>query len=258
MPAPATQEILVIMARCPEAGAVKRRLAADLGAARTLLVYRAFLDDLEGKFGSRQRPRVWYYTPPASPFEVLFGGKADCREQSGGSLQERLRGVFDALFGEGYRRVAAMGADCPHLSAEQVDAAFEGLGRHDVVLVPSDDGGYNLIGLRCPADLFTGVALGTDAALRETVDRARSLGLSCLCLPPSFDVDTIGDLRRLQEFLSKTDDPLPRTREALARIFGTRRQGRSGARGLKRESPRSSPPGPKGRDRRMPPREGAS
>ncbi|MBP8696736.1 MAG: TIGR04282 family arsenosugar biosynthesis glycosyltransferase [Syntrophobacterales bacterium] len=234
MPAPPTQEILVIMARHPEAGAVKRRLARDLGADRTLLVYRAFLEDLEGKFGLRRRPRVWYYTPPASPFEALFGGKADCREQSGENLQERLRGVFDALFGEGYRRVAAMGTDCPHLAAEQVDAAFEGLRQHDVVLVPSDDGGYNLIGLRCPADLFTGVALGTDAALRETVDRARSLGLSCCCLPPSFDVDTIDDLRRLQAFLSKTDDPLPRTREALARIFGDRRQG---GRGLKRKSP---------------------
>ncbi len=234
VPTPVNPEALVIMARFPEAGAVKRRLARDLGADRTLLLYRAFLADLEGKFGSRRRPLLWFYTPAASPFATLFGGKTDCRAQSGESLQERLRGVFDALFGEGYRRVAAMGADCPHLAPAQVEAAFEGLRHHDVVLVPSDDGGYNLIGLRCPADLFTGVALGTDTALRETVDRARSLGLSCFCLPPSFDVDTIDDLRRLHEFLSETDDPLPRTREALSRIFG---DGRQGKRGLRRKTP---------------------
>lgn len=236
-PAPAIPEALVIMARHPEAGAVKLRLSRDLGADRTLLVYRAFLADLEGKFGSRRRPLLWFYTPPESPFGALFGGKAGCRAQSGESLQERLRGVFDGLFGEGYRRVAAMGADCPHMAPAQVDAAFEGLRRHDVVLVPSDDGGYNLIGLRCPADLFTGIALGTDRALRETVDRARSLGLSCFCLPPSFDVDTIDDLRRLHEYLSRTDDPLPRTREALAAIFGDGRQGKRGPRGLRRKSP---------------------
>ncbi|NPV03513.1 MAG: glycosyltransferase [Syntrophaceae bacterium] len=230
-------EALVIMARYPEAGAVKRRLARDLGSGRTLAVYRAFLDDLEAKFGSQQRPLLWFFTPPESPFGALFGGKADCRGQSGKSLQERLRSAFGALFGEGYRRVAAMGADCPHMPPEQVEAAFEGLRHHDVVLVPADDGGYNLIGLRCPADLFTGVALGTGRALRETVDRARSLGLSCFCLPPSFDVDTIDDLGRLQEFLSQTDDPLPRTREALSRIFGDGRQGKRGPSGLRGKTP---------------------
>ena len=212
-------EVLVIMARYPEAGAVKKRLARDLGIDRTLRVYKAFLEDLHGKFGGRTRPLFWFYTPAQSPFMKLFGGKAACRVQTGETLPQRLRGVFDDLFREGFRRIVVMGADCPHLTAAQVDAAFVGLQEADLVLVPSDDGGYNLIGLSSPRDLFSGVALGTDAALRETVDRARSLGLSCHCLTPSFDIDTIDDLKRLRDFLSGTDDPLPRTREVIADIL---------------------------------------
>lgn len=207
------------MARYPEAGAVKRRLVRDLGDARTLEVYKAFLEDLNGKFGGRERPLVWYYTPAKSPFGTWLGGKAAFRPQSGDTLQERLRGVVGDLFRDGFDRIVVTGADCPHLSIDEVDAAFEGLRGSDVVLQPSDDGGYNLIGLRLPCDLFTGVALGTEAAFCETVERVRSMGLSCHCLPPSFDIDTIGDLLRLRDFLSATDDPLPRTRKILATLL---------------------------------------
>lgn len=208
------------MARYPEAGAVKKRLAKDLGTDRTLLVYKAFLEDLCSKFGTQTRPLLWFFTPAQSAFEEWLGSRAACRKQSGETLQQRLLRVFEELFGEGYKRIVVLGADCPHLPVAEVDAAFEGLRGSDVVLQPSDDGGYNLIGLRVPCDLFTGVALGTGGALRETVDRARSLGLSCHCLTPSFDIDTIEDLQRLRDFLASTDDPLPRTREALAAIRG--------------------------------------
>lgn len=214
------REVLVIMARYPEAGAVKKRLARDLGTDRTLLVYKAFLEDLCSKFGTQTRPLLWYFTPAQSAFAEWLGSRAACRKQSGETLQQRLLRVFEELFGEGYKRIVVLGADCPHLPVAEVDAAFEGLRGSDVVLQPSDDGGYNLIGLRVPCDLFTGVALGTAGALRETVDRARSLGLSCHCLTPSFDIDTIEDLQRLRDFLASTDDPLPRTREALAAIRG--------------------------------------
>lgn len=214
------REVLVIMARYPEAGAVKKRLARDLGTDRTLLVYRAFLEDLCSKFGTQTRPLLWFYTPAQSAFAEWLGSRAACRKQSGETLQQRLLRVFEELFGEGFKRIIVLGADCPHLTNGEVDAAFEGLRGSDVVLQPSDDGGYNLIGLRLPCDLFTGVALGTETALRETVARARSLGLTCRFLPPSFDVDTLEDLQRLRDFLAASDDPLPRTREALAAIWG--------------------------------------
>jgi rSAM/selenodomain-associated transferase 1 len=207
------------MARYPEQGAVKTRLARDLGPFLTLRLYRAFIDDLAGKFGALRRPLIWYYLPESSPFPQLFSQRYPCRPQAGSSLQERMLRIFEDLLGEGFQRVVVIGADVPHLPVEAVEEAFALLSATDVVLRPSCDGGYHLIGLRAAGDLFSGISMGTPRVLRETVERATSLGLSVHCLAPSFDVDTIDDLKRLSEFLATTNDPLPRTREVLREIL---------------------------------------
>jgi len=219
MNTPVSKEALVIMARYPEAGAVKTRLARDLGPQGTLRLYRAFIDDLAGKFGSLSRPLIWYYLPVSSPFSQLFSRRFPCRPQSGSSLQERMFRIFEELFGEGFNRVVVIGADVPHIPADAVDEAFSLLEDADVVLRPSCDGGYHLIGLKDPWDLFSSIPMSTDRVLRDTIERAASMGLSVRCQALSFDVDTIADLRRLSEFLESTDDPLPRTREALREVL---------------------------------------
>jgi len=216
--APSSHEALVIMARYPEEGAVKTRLARDLGPLLTLRLYRAFIDDLAGKFGSLPRPLIWFYIPESSPFPQLFSRRYPCRPQAGSSLQERMLRIFEDLFGEGFQRVVVIGADVPHIPVEAVEDAFALLSATDVVLRPSCDGGYHLIGLRAAGDLFSRISMGTNRVLRETVERAASMGLSAHCLAPSFDVDTIEDVKRLIRFLAETDDPLPRTREVMAEI----------------------------------------
>jgi rSAM/selenodomain-associated transferase 1 len=225
MKTPAGQEALVIMARYPGEGAVKTRLARDLGPQVTLRLYRAFIDDLAGKFGSRSRPLIWYYLPASSPFPQLFSRRFACRPQSGSSLQERMLRIFEELFGEGCKRVVVIGADVPHIPAEAVDEAFSLLDAADVVLRPSRDGGYHLIGLTSPWDLFSGIPMSTDRVLLDTTERAESMGLSVHCLAPSFDVDTVDDLKRLSRFLETTEDPLPRTRQVMAEIFRVKGKG---------------------------------
>jgi rSAM/selenodomain-associated transferase 1 len=214
-----SQEVLVIMARYPEKGAVKTRLARDLGTQVTHRLYHAFIEDLAEKFGFLHRQLIWYYIPESSPFPQLFSHPFACRPQSGSSLQERMLRIFEDLFREGYKRVVVIGADMPHIPVEAVDEAFALLNaRGDVVFRPSVDGGYHLVGLRAALDLFCGITMGTDRVLRETIERASSMGLSAHCLEPSFDIDTIEDLKRLRQFLAETNDPLPRTREVLAEI----------------------------------------
>jgi rSAM/selenodomain-associated transferase 1 len=213
-----SQEVLVIMARYPEEGAVKTRLARDLGPQMTHRLYRAFIDDLAEKFGSLPRPLIWYYIPESSPFPQLFSHQFACRPQSGSSLQERMLRIFEDLFPEGCKKVVVIGADVPHIPVEAVDEAFVMLNTADVVLRPSDDGGYHLVGLKTVRDLFAGITMGTDRVLRDTIERAASMRLSVHCLAPSFDIDTSEDVKRLRQFLAETNDPLPRTREVLAEI----------------------------------------
>ncbi len=211
-------EVLVIMARYPEEGAVKSRLARDLGPKLTLALYRAFLFDLAEKFGRGARPLIWYYLPESSPFSELFPDAFSCRPQRGDTLQERMLGIFQELFDEGYSKIVVIGADVPHIPARAVEEAFRFLDSADVVLRPSLDGGYHLIGLSAPRDLFSGIPMGTDRVFLQTADRARSMELAVRCLEPSFDVDTMDDVRKLADYLKESDDPLTRTREALAAI----------------------------------------
>ncbi len=213
-----SQEALVIMARYPEEGAVKTRLARDLGPRITHRLYRAFIDDLAEKFGFLARPLIWYYVPESAPFQQLFSHPFPCRPQSGSSLQERMLRIFEDLLREGYKKVVVIGTDVPHIPGGAVEEAFVRLNTADVVLRPSLDGGYHLIGLTAVRDLFSGIEMGTDRVHRETMERAASMGLSVHCLAPSFDIDTIEDVKRLKLFLAETNDPLPRTRDVLAEI----------------------------------------
>jgi uncharacterized protein len=215
---PVSREVLVIMARYPEEGTVKTRLARDLGPRVTQRLYRAFLDDLAEKFGFLHRPLIWYYIPASSPFPQLFSHRFACRPQSGSSLQERMLRIFEDLFPEGYQKVVVIGADVPHIPVEAVDEAFASLNAMDVVFRPSLDGGYHLIGLKTVQDLFSGIAMSTDRVLRETIERAVSMGLSVHNLAPSFDIDGIEDVRQLRRYLAETNDPLLHTREVLAEI----------------------------------------
>ncbi len=218
MKTPVSQEVLVIMARYPEEGAVKTRLSRDLGPRLTHRLYRAFIDDLAEKFAFLTRPLIWYYVPESAPFPQLFSHPFRCRPQSGSSLQERMLRIFEDLLREGYKKVVVIGTDVPHIPVEAVEEAFVRLNTTDVVLRPSLDGGYHLIGLTAVRDLFSGIEMGTDRVHRETMERAASMGLSVHCLAPSFDIDTIEDVKRLKLFLAETNDPLPRTRDVLAEI----------------------------------------
>ena len=95
-----------------------------------------------------------------------------------------------------------IGGDLPTLPLGRLRAAFSALEQKPVVLGPSLDGGYYLIGLRAPQpELFEGVAWSTPQVLEQTVQRLNQLGLEMACLEPWYDVDTVDDLRFLVSHL---------------------------------------------------------
>lgn len=96
-----------------------------------------------------------------------------------------------------YERVILVGSDCPGLDPDYLRAAATALENRDLVLGPSDDGGYVLIGCRrVHPGVFAGVAWGGDQVLEQTLQRLQSLNLSVGLLPERYDVDTPSDLRR--------------------------------------------------------------
>jgi rSAM/selenodomain-associated transferase 1 len=213
---------VVIMAKAPRAGAVKTRLCPPLSPADAADLYACFLRDkvaqvraLAGATG------VIAFTPEESrsEFEALAPGFR-LIPQRGADLGERLRNCLDALLAGGHAGALAIDSDTPTLPTEllrQAVTLLSGPGA-DVVLGPSDDGGYYLIGVRRPAPfLFESMPWSTPAVLPETLRRAEAKGLEVTCLPAWFDVDTPADLERLRAALAGGDGAPAHTRDFFTR-----------------------------------------
>ena len=97
-------------------------------------------------------------------------------------------------------RVIIIGTDCPALTADAMREAVAALDRHhDAVLVPAEDGGYVLIGLKWwDARLFSGIAWGGDSVVQATRERLAGMNWRWRELPPSWDIDRPADFARLQ------------------------------------------------------------
>lgn len=197
-----TRVALAVMAKAPRPGQVKTRLVPPLTPEGAAALYRAFLLDT---FDTVRRVRG---AAPAVAFapadaEAAFTDLAPDLlrlPQGEGDLGARMAGVVDGLIGRGFERVLLIGGDTPTLPTSVLDEAVARLAEgSDLVLGPSDDGGYYLIGLRArQPSLFEGIAWSTETVLAETLRRAARARLSPALLPSWFDVDTAAELPRLK------------------------------------------------------------
>jgi uncharacterized protein len=214
---------LAIMAKAPRAGAVKTRLCPPLRPPEAAELARCFLlDAVERAAGVVGVRPVLAYAPVEArgEFESVAPGFA-LLAQRGEDLGARQARLISDVLSLGHQGALVIGTDSPTLPRECLDEAVSLVMAPDVDLVlgPTDDGGYYLIGLRapCPA-LFEGMPWSTSAVLPRTLDRAQRLGLRVACLPAWFDVDTKADLERLAAELAVIPGLLPRhTRDFLAR-----------------------------------------
>src|SRR5947209_17586976 len=177
----ATDRVLVIMAKAPRPGAVKTRLAPSLSPAAVTAFYCCLLDDTLALARSLSNVEVAIMCPDSDVNELaqLAGNEASVVAQKGEGLAPGLTSVF-AHFAEGHqRRIIAFNSDSPHLPRSVLEDAFETLAAHAVVISPTHDGGYYLVGARAfHPTLFAGDGMGTSSALEALLARARGLQLS--------------------------------------------------------------------------------
>jgi rSAM/selenodomain-associated transferase 1 len=206
---------VAIMAKAPRPGDVKTRLCPPLTHADAATLYRCFLLDkieqvrrLDGA-----RPAIAYAPSDGRPlFEALAPGFV-LVAQRGADLGARLANCSADFLARGHAGAVLVDSDTPTLPRGYLEQAVALLARPDtdVVLGPTEDGGYYLIGLRAPCpDLFTAMEWSTSRVLAETRRRAEQRGLRVACLPPWFDVDTGADLERLRAALAASPGPEPR------------------------------------------------
>jgi uncharacterized protein len=218
---------LVIMARYPEAGKTKTRLAHTIGHDRAADLYQAFLTDLAQRFAGGVYQLHWTYTPPESNFaafvNTLISARAHamrCFPQEGADLGACLHAAFQWTHERDFQQTVLIGSDSPHISLETIDRARAALAEADVVLGPAEDGGYYLIAMRKPYDVFSGIPMSTCSVLQMTTELAKSQGLSVHLLEPLFDIDELPDLLRLAHMLEINPSLAP----ATAAYLKTRRR----------------------------------
>ena len=150
-----SDRVLVIMAKAPKPGAVKTRLASSLSPEAVTDFYCCLLDDTLALAGSLSDVEVAIMCPESDVGELaqLAGGATSVVAQKGEGLAAGLTSVF-AHFAEGHRtnahqrRIIAFNSDSPHLPRSVLEGAFETLAAHDVVVGPTHDGGYYLVGAK--------------------------------------------------------------------------------------------------------------
>jgi len=211
---------VAVMAKVPQPGAVKTRLAGALGSVGACELYRAFLRDLDERLMVLGLPVLWYHWPDDATFADLVPGALEVVLQRGADLGERMAAAFDDAFERNLSPTVMLGADVPHIPTGRIKEAIGRLqSGAEVVLGPTADGGYYLIGLRAPAPaLFRDMPWGSDGIYRATIEQAEAHGMSVATLTPWFDIDEVGDLYALARLLAH--DPgtgLRRTRAELVR-----------------------------------------
>lgn len=211
---------LLVFAKVPAPGAVKTRLTGALSDVEAAALADAFLRDALDAYAVLPADlRLYLDAPPEAAPAGLARDGVTLHEQRGDGLGERMLHAFVDAFVAGYERVVVIGADHPTLPLAFVRLAFnELLEPLRVVLGPSDDGGYYLLGtneLR-PA-LFEGMRFSHGAVFEETLARAHAEA-AVTVLPPWYDVDTPEALRRLAADLDATAGGAGRTREVLASL----------------------------------------
>jgi uncharacterized protein len=209
-----SDRVLVIMAKAPRPGAVKTRLAPCLSLHAVIAFYCCLLDDTLALARSLGDVEVAIVCPDSDVNELaqLAGNEASVVAQKGEGLAAGLTSVFAHFAEDQQRRVIAFNSDSPHLPRSVLEAAFETLAAHDVVVGPTHDGGYYLVGAKTshPA-LFARDGMGTSSALDRLLSRVRALELSVEFVVPFYDIDVADDLTRLAAELRLAPERAPRT-----------------------------------------------
>jgi len=224
---------IIVFAKEPTPNQVKTRLLSSISPEQAASLYQAFLVDWCNVLSTLDTvDLVIAYTPPKSrrALQNLIGENAIYIPQAGLDLGERLTSAARWACNQNYTKFLFVGSDSPNLPIQYVKDALDLLGGRDIVIGPSVDGGYYLIGfstrgaaLAIP-EIFEGIAWSTSVVFRQTLEKIQFVEAQLGLLPPWYDVDTPAELQLLGDHLfgmrlAKEPIPVPLTDRKLAELL---------------------------------------
>ncbi len=219
-------DALLIFSRYPRLGQVKTRLASDLSSAGCLRLHQALLLDTLDRIVSLNLTCSLFLADCSDQELLGFARKHQLPStlqmhcQEGKDLGERMWNAYEKVYRTS-DQVVFLGADTPSLPLSHIKEALAKLSQFPVVAGPVADGGYYLLALSQPRrELFQNIPWGTAVVLQETL--ARLAPHEFFLLPRWYDVDTVSDLRRLEQDLRTQFEGFPaRTHEFLQSLLAS-------------------------------------
>lgn len=200
---------LLVVAKQPSPSQTKTRLCPPLNGKQAADLYECFLRDTLGimRLVPKVRRVIGYLSENGEGYFQTLAPDMERMRQEGASLGERLDHLLCAALANGAKKAVVMDSDSPTLPSDYLVMAYEQLDRADVVLGPTEDGGYYLIGMKKPnPHLLRDVQMSTPYVLRDTLELAKTSGVRVALLPSWYDVDTLVDLERLRAELSQSNN----------------------------------------------------
>lgn len=187
------------MFRIPEYGKVKKRLAIQIGTDEAFKAYTAMLyGTIENLSKLTDIDIYGFYDGIVSTQQDILK-KFQNMLQKGKDLGERMLNAVHQLFEMGYEKVVLIGADSPDLPIDYINDAFIKLDTYELVIGPTEDGGYYLIGMNKPLDIiFKNIQWGSSTVIKDTVSIAEKEGIEYFLLPQWYDIDDVEGLRKWQ------------------------------------------------------------
>ncbi len=196
---------LIIFVRNPIIGQVKTRIAKDLGNGPTLQVYKQLLKHTEAITNPLDVDVFVFYADFLNENDLWDNDRFIKKLQGGKDLGDKMKNAFQLVFDEGYKRVCVIGSDCYELTTSIIEDAFFELNDHDMVVGPSEDGGYYLLGMKqFLPQVFENKSWSSSHVFLETIQTIEQHHLTYTTLTTLSDVDTIEDCRKYEELLLLT------------------------------------------------------
>ncbi len=190
---------IIIFVKYPEEGKVKTRLASTTSKSFAAGIYRILsknIFDQLAKVTNDCDVHLFY-----APFDSLgkiknwVGQEFIFKEQVGDDLGDRIANAFDLVFQNDYKRAVIIGSDVPEINSSIIIESFKMLESFDVVIAPSDDGGYSLLGMnKQHRFLFENIEWSTDSVLAATQNKIIDNKLNLKIMSPLNDIDTFDEL----------------------------------------------------------------
>ena len=211
---------LIIFIKYPEPGKVKTRLSKSIGNKNAVTLYKLFVETLLNRVTPNEcNYNISVFFSPKEKQEEIkewLGDKYKLYPQSGNNLGERISNAFNKTYDMGSKKSIIIGSDTPALKKSLILEAYELLSENDVIIGPTKDGGYYLLGLSHTSNsfekfrdssIFTGIEWSTEHVFDQTVAKLKQSSLSYKTLPEYYDIDQIEDLYLLKQEISQINNP---------------------------------------------------